>query len=242
MIPFPGPEAQLDEVRNLWSTTARDTLEKRLNIFDDLFMKYKADFGESKIAKQPIENKPGTITHRESVHRMSPEKAERANQEVHDRLALGMIQPSLSPRAIGVAMGKKTNDELRFCCDFRHLNEVIIKAFRDWAKPNSTQALTSRTDFGKYQCKPDRHKTAFACEFGLLEWRRMPFGMCNDSATFQCEIARALQNRFNRQGSMVMAYIDDIVVATETTWNNCARFFNVCVKPLSRCSCPKVIS
>ena len=64
--------------------------------------------------------------------------------------------------------------------------------------------------------KADRQKTAFACELGLFEWRRMPFGMCNASATFQRAIARALQRIVNREGSMVMAYIDDIVIATET--------------------------
>ena len=41
--------------------------------------------------------------------------------------------------------------------------------------------------------KADRHKTAFACELGLFEWRRMPSGMCNLSATFQRAIARALK-------------------------------------------------
>ena len=58
---------------------------------------------------------------------MSPEKAERANQEVRNLLALGMIQPSLSPWASGIVMVKKKNGELHFCCDFRPLNEVTIK-------------------------------------------------------------------------------------------------------------------
>ena len=53
--------------------------------------------------------------------------------------------------------------------------------------------------------KADRQKTAFACELGLFEWRRMPFGMCNASATFQRAIARALRKIVNREGSMVMA-------------------------------------
>ena len=38
---------------------------------------------------------------------MSSEKAERANQEVRNLLALGMIQPSLSPWASGIVMVKK---------------------------------------------------------------------------------------------------------------------------------------
>ena len=57
---------------------------------------------------------------------MSPDKAERANQEVRN-LALGMIQPSFCPWASGIVMVKKKNGELRFCCDFRPLNDVTIK-------------------------------------------------------------------------------------------------------------------
>ena len=75
--------------------------------------------------------------------------------------------------------------------------------------------------------KADRHKTAFACELGLFEWRRMPFGMCNASTTFQRAIARALRNIVNREGSMVMAYIDDIVIATETVEDHMARLREV---------------
>ena len=75
--------------------------------------------------------------------------------------------------------------------------------------------------------KADRHKTAFACELGLFEWRRKPFGLCNASATFQRAIARALQKIVNRKGSMVMAYIDDIVIATETVEDLMARLREV---------------
>ena len=55
----------------------------------------------------------------------------------------------------------------------------------------------------------------------------MPFGMCNASATFQRAIARALRNIVNREGSMVMAYIDDIVIATETVEDHMARLREV---------------
>ena len=55
----------------------------------------------------------------------------------------------------------------------------------------------------------------------------MPFGMCNASATFQRAIARALRKIVNREGSMVMAYIDDIVIATETVEDHMVRLREV---------------
>ena len=55
----------------------------------------------------------------------------------------------------------------------------------------------------------------------------MPFGMCNASAIFQRTITRALRNIVNREGSMVMAYIDDIVIATETVEDHMIRLCEV---------------
>ena len=53
------------------------------------------------------------------------------------------------------------------------------------------------------------------------------FGMCNASATFQRAIAQALKQIVNREGSMVMAYIDDIVIATETIEDHVERLREV---------------
>ena len=55
----------------------------------------------------------------------------------------------------------------------------------------------------------------------------MPFGMCNASATFQRALARALRKIVNREGSVVMAYIDDIVIATETLEDHLVRLREV---------------
>ena len=54
-------------------------------------MKHKADIGRCTIAKHMVEVEPGAVPHREGARRMSPEKAERANQEVRNLLPLGMI-------------------------------------------------------------------------------------------------------------------------------------------------------
>ena len=102
MAPISSPVAQLDEVRNLWGSTPRDTLEKLLSDFDDLFMNFKAD----KIAKHRVETEPRAEPHREGARRLPPEKTERANKEVRDLLAFGIIQPSLSPGASGIVMVK----------------------------------------------------------------------------------------------------------------------------------------
>ena len=61
MAPIPGPDSQLQEVKDLWGTSACESLGKILNEFDDLFMKYKADIGRCTIAKHTVEVEPGVL-------------------------------------------------------------------------------------------------------------------------------------------------------------------------------------
>ena len=110
LAPNPGPDFQLKDVHKLWGQTARDSLNNIPNEIDDLFMKHKADIGRCKTAKLTVEVEPCATPHREGARRMLREKAERANQEVRNVLALGMIQPSLS-WASGIVMVKKKNGQ-----------------------------------------------------------------------------------------------------------------------------------
>ena len=118
----------------------------------------------------------------------APEKAERANQEVRNLFALGMIQPSLSPWASGIVMVKKKSSELRFRCEFCPLNEVtdkdaypmprINESFARLGKAKIYTSIDLAWSFWQIPVrKADRQKTGFAYKLGLFEWRRMPFGM-----------------------------------------------------------------
>ena len=213
---IPGPD--MSSVLSFWGEGARDQLAEVLNEYDDLFMKHKADIRKCTIAKHRIELEPEAIPHREGARRMSPDKAAKANQEVRNLLALGLIQPSYSPGASGIVMVKKKTGELRFCCDFRPLNDVTVKdAFplpridESLSRIGNAKIFTSiDLAWAFWQIplkKRDKRKTAFACELGLFEWRRMPFGLCNAFATFQRSITRALQKIQQRHGSVVMAYL-----------------------------------
>ena len=82
------------------------------------------------------------------------------------------------------------------CCDFRRLNDVTrfdsyplpriseVISTLEGAKVFSTLDLKSR--YHQILMKPeDRHKTAFATQFGLYEWKAMPMGLKNAPATFE---------------------------------------------------------
>ena len=75
--------------------------------------------------------------------------------------------------------------------------------------------------------KQDRDKTGFACELGLFQWKRMPFGLCNATATFQRLMAHALIGVTKKYGNLVICYVDDVVVATPTLEDHIERLDEV---------------
>ena len=123
----PIPKPDLSDVKVNWADKACKELEELMQEYDSLFMKHKADLGRCKVLEHFIDLEPEVIPHREGARRMTPDKALKANEEVRNLLALGMIQPSYSPWANGIVMVKKKDGEMRFCCDFRPLNDSTIK-------------------------------------------------------------------------------------------------------------------
>ena len=44
----------------------------------------------------------------------------------------------------------------------------------------------------------------------------MPFGLCHATATFQRLMAQALTNVTKKSGNLIMCYVDDVVIASDT--------------------------
>ena len=71
-----------------------NSLDNVLTEFDEVSMKHKADIGKCKAANHLVEKEPRAIPHSGGAHRMSPEKTERAYQEVCILRASDRVQPS----------------------------------------------------------------------------------------------------------------------------------------------------
>ncbi len=70
----------------------------------------------------------------------------------------------------------------------------------------------------------DRPKTAFTTPFGLYEYRRMPFGLCNAPATFQ-RLMQASMSDLVLQ--IVLIYLDDLLVYSSTFHEHMVRLETV---------------
>ena len=218
-------------------------LRDLLNRNADVFSKHKADIGCCNFVEHEIELEEGAVPHREGARRMTPHKSEACRAEIEMLLEYDMIEPSKSPWACGVVMAKKKGGQLRFCCDFRYLNAVTIKDA--YPIPRIDESLSKLGDAKFFTTldlgsafwqvplrKKDREKTGFACELGLYQWKRMPFGLCNATATFQRLMAQALTGVTKKYGNLVMCYVDDVVIAAPTLEDHIDRLDEVfgCMK------------
>lgn len=130
-----------------------------------------------------------------------------------------VIRKSTSPWASPILLADKKNGNIRFCVDYRRLNNVTIQdayplprmddilSVLGQAKYFTTLDLTDAFWSIKIRDE-DIPKTAFISRQGLWEFVSMPFGLTNAPATQQRFIESILQGLI---WECCFAYIDDIL-------------------------------
>ena len=108
----------------------------------------------------------------------------------------GFIRVSNLPAAAPVIFVKKPGGGLRFCVDYRRLNEIsrkdsyptpcIDETLRTIAAAKYISKVDVISAFHRICVKDgDEWKTAFNTRFGLYEWLVIPFKLTGAPATFQ---------------------------------------------------------
>ncbi|XP_068233540.1 uncharacterized protein [Palaemon carinicauda] len=192
----------------------------------ELFRKYRSICGDvpqrCSDAEHDIELQPGTRPIRQHYYRTSLEKQQRMKEEVSYLLKNGLATRSTSAWASPCLLVPKPNGKVRLCTDFRQINNVTIKdsyplpRIDDILDAIGAAKYLSQIDLlrGYYQIPlTDRAKliSAFITPFGLFQYERLPFGLTNAPATFQCLVNSVIKDL---DGTYV--YIDDIVVTSDT--------------------------
>ena len=135
---------------------------------------------------QPIRVKPYPIPF---------SQARVVEDEVRKMLASGVVEPSSSPYCAPLLLVRKSAGSNRPVVDFRLLNKATVFNAEPMPNPEAIFAslsgdkFFSKLDFTKgYWQIPmkdeDKEKTAFSSSLGLLQFRRMPFGLVNAGATY----------------------------------------------------------
>ena len=200
-----------------------DRGKRLLGSYADVFSQSETDLGCTAELQHEI---PLTddVPVRQRYRRLPPSQYEQVRTHIQGLLEGGVIRPSTSPYASPIVLVQKKSGEMRMCVDYRQLN---AKTRRDaYPLPRIEETLDalggaryfSTLDLASgYNQVPvaedDRAKTAFCTPFGLFEYNRMPFGLCNAPGTFQ----RLMERIFGDQSfQTLLLYLDDVVVYAST--------------------------
>ena len=146
-------------------------------------VQHRIDTGNNHPVRQPLRRQP--LTYIDVI-----------DSQTQALLDAQVIEPAASEWSSNVVLVKKKDGSMRFCIDYRHLNERTIKD--SYALPRIDECLDTlkgatwfttldlRSGYHQVAMDPkDADKTAFVTRRGMYKFKKMPFGLCNAGATFQ---------------------------------------------------------
>ena len=197
-----------------------DVQEKARNMLKKYESMWNGSLGKISVTEHRIQLKDDAQPVHLQPYRAGPKAREFETAEVQRMLDNDVIEPAVSEWAAPVVIVSKKDGSLRFCIDYRKLNDLTVKD--SYPLPRIDECLdtlghakvfsTLDANSGYWQipvATDDRHKTAFTCHAGCYQFQRMPFGLCNAPATFQRTLDIILSPYRWRT---CLVYLDDIII------------------------------
>ena len=173
---------------------------------------------------------------KERFRHIAPPLVDEVCQHIQEMLDGGAIQPSQSPWCNAIVLVRKKDGLLRFCIDFRRLNAQTKKDA--YPLPHMQETMESMVGTRHFSCmdlksgfwqvkmdEESRQYTAFTVgSMGVYEFLRMPYGLCNTPATFQCLMQNCL-GELNLTYTRI--YLDDVIVYSKTEDEHLVRLHTI---------------
>ena len=190
-----------------------------LGKWSDVFSHHDLDTGHTEVVTHEInltDETPIKVPHR----RIPPHMYEEVRNHLQDMLQAGHIRPSQSPWAAPIVLVRKKDNSLRFCVDYRALNQKTIRDAFPLPRIEETMdalcgakyfsSLDLRAGYWQVGMKEEhKERTAFTVgPLGFYEFESMPFGLTNSPATFQKLMHRCLGDLHKD----CLVYLDDIII------------------------------
>jgi len=172
---------------------------------------HRIDTGDSRPIKEPLRRHP--IAHLDFI-----------DDQVEKMFQAGVIEPSSSPWSSNVVLAKKSDGSLRFCVDYRRLNDLTYKdSFPLPQIDTCLDALGGSMYFSTMDLRSgfwqvtidtrDADKTAFVTRKGQFRFKVLSFGLANSPSIFQRLMTMVLAGL---HWDICLVYIDDIIVVGKT--------------------------
>ena len=221
-------EEQLPSGIKLEESNLSPEQAEQLNTFllkwKNIFSTGLNDSGNCDLVKHAI-NLSDETPFKEPHRRIPPALFQEVREHLKEMLEVGAIRPSTSPFSSNVVVVRKKNGSIRFCVDYRRLNNRTIKDAQAIPRVEDTLHLLAGSKYftkldlrsGYWQVElrdSDKPKTALQVgTMGFYGFNRMPFGLCNAPATFQRLMERCMGD-LNLRDCLI--YLDDIIIFSST--------------------------
>jgi transposase InsO family protein len=210
--------------------TDEELVERRLppqyHEFKDVFSKAASDvLPPHRRYDHKIELENGTESDLgySPLHQQSLDELRATKQYIVDNLYKGFIESSQAPFAAPILFVKKPNGGLRFCIDYRKLNNLTRKDRYPLPLLDETLARLSKAKvFTKLDIRQAFHRirmdpasedlTTFRTRYGTYKCKVLPFGLTNGPATYQRYMNDTLMDYLD---DFCTAYLDDIMIYSE---------------------------
>ncbi|MES9882037.1 MAG: pol polyprotein [Sedimenticola sp.] len=213
-------------LREMWVNSCQHLVDEQqtqladlLREYEDVFARDEFDLGNFTHIEHSIDT-DGAKAVKQGIRRTPACYADEEEAHLKKMLEAGVIQESTSEWASAPVLIRKRDGSVRWCIDYRALNEVTRKdVFPLPLVDDCLDTLAGSVWFSKldansayWQIKvreEDRRKTAFITKYGLFEHVRMGFGLCNAPATYSRVMNLVLRGL---NWKIALAFLDDILV------------------------------
>ena len=183
------------------------------------FFSFDGSYGHTQLVRHEIitgDAAPIKCRYRPVNPALEPE----LKRQLEQWLEKDVIEPSDSPWSFNLVPAKKKNGKIRWCVDWRRLNQVTRKdAYPMPSVQDNITRLAGATIFSGVDCvgafhaieieAKDREKTSFATPWGSFQQRRLSFGLCNGPASYSRLTARILRDI---PPGMAVGFLDDALI------------------------------
>ena len=222
--PFPEHlRCLLDNISKDCSAEQREVVAGLLTDYKDVFTTPGGDIGHTTMAEHHIDT--GTARPvKQRPRRVPLAKRAAAEKELKNMLDKDLIEPSHSPWASPIVLVTKKDGTMRFCVDYRKLNDLTHKDAYPLPRIDGTLDKLSGNKWfttldlasGYWQvplAQNSREQSAFCTEDGLYQFKVLPFGLCNAPSTFTRLMDKVLRKLV---GKSCLVYLDDVVTFGKT--------------------------
>ena len=204
----------------------RQVVAQLLQEFRDVFVGRDGVIGCTDLIQHHIRTEPGTQPIASRPYRVNYKNRKVIEEQVRDMLSQKIIRPSASPWSAPVVLVPKPDGSLRFCVDYRKLNDVTV--LEQFPLPDIRQSLEifgskgaryfSTLDLKSAYwnvklCDHSAEKSAFVTPTGLYEFIRLPFGLSGAPMCFSRLMSEVLKGLL---WEVCLVYLDDIIIFSAT--------------------------